>query len=307
MYTAANEGELTRVEVSPDGPVTTRLMVNIKDVLQGSNPLPLQRDDYFFVRTVPDWNIYRSASISGRVLYPGNYAVKRGEHLSSLIERSGGYASDAFLKGAVFIRESIRTEQQKNINDMVTKLEREVMAAANQAVSTAVKQQDVNFAQASVTQKEKYIDTLKNLKASGRLVISLPGDYKLLKGSPYDIELQEGDKLFIPDKPGTVQVIGSVLTPSAFVYRTGQPFNSYIKMAGGYASTANPKRTYIMKADGSTMRAMAGNRPQVIEEGDFIVVPEKIIFTPSLRNVTDIMDILYKMTLGVAAVDYIFK
>ncbi|MGE4446327.1 MAG: polysaccharide export protein, partial [Synergistaceae bacterium] len=97
------------------------------------------------------------------------------------------------------------------------------------------------------------------------------------------------------------------LTPSAFVFREGQPFNTYVKMAGGYTSNANPKRTYIMKADGSTVRALAGNKPRILEEGDFIVVPEKVVFTPSMRNATDIMDILYKMTLGVAAVDYIFK
>ena len=78
-------------------------------------------------------------------------------------------------------------------------------------------------------------------------------------------------------------------------------------MAGGYASLANPKRTYILKADGYTLRAFAGNKPRIIEEGDFIVVPEKILFTPSLRNATDIMDIIYKMVVGIAAIDYVFK
>ena len=307
LYTAATEGELTRVEVSPQGPVTTRIKLNLKEAEKGNSRFILHRDDYLFVRTVPDWNIYRSANITGRVLYPGNYAVQRGERLSSLLERSGGYAGGAFLKGAVFLRESIRKDQQENIDDMVEKLEHEVMSAGNKAISTAVKPQDVTFAQASIAQKEKYVETLKNLKASGRLVVTLPEDYRLIKGSPFDIELQEGDRLHIPEKPGTVQVIGSVLTPAAFVFREGQPFNEYIKMAGGYAFNANPKRTYIMKADGSTVRALAGNKPRIAEEGDFIVVPEKVIFTPSLRNTTDIMDIIYKMVLGVAAVDYIFK
>lgn len=307
LYTAATEGELTRVEVTPEGPVTTRIKINLKNAQKGASRFLLQRDDYLFVRTVPDWNIYRSANITGRVLYPGSYAVERGEKLSSLLERSGGYAKGAFLNGAVFLRDSIRKDQQKNIDDMVEKLEREVMASGNKAVSTAVRTQDVTFAQASIEQKEKYVQTLKGLKASGRLVINLPEDYKMIKGSPFDIELQEGDRLHIPEKPGTVQVIGSVLTPSAFVFREGQPFNMYVKMAGGYTSNANPKRTYIMKADGSTVRALAGNKPMVVEEGDFIVVPEKVIFTPALRNTTDIIDIIYKMVLGVAAVDYIFK
>ena len=303
-YTAAAEGELTRVEVSVNGPVTTRRMVNIKNALK--DKIILQRDDYFFVRTVPDWNIYRSASINGRVQYPGNYAVQRGEHLSSLLERAGGYAQGAFIKGAVFLRESIRLDQQKNITDMTNKLEREMLAEGNEAISTAATASDLEYAKSSVAQKSKYLDALRNLKASGRLVVALPDDIAKLKGTPYDIELQEGDKLFIPERPGTVQVIGSVTTQSAFVFRSGLPFTEYVKMAGGYLKTASPKRTYILKADGSTVRAYSGSKPAIIEEGDFVVVPERIVMVPTLRNTMSVIDIIYKMVLGVAAINYIF-
>ena len=84
--------------------------------------------------------------------------------------------------------------------------------------------------------------------------------------------------------------------------------SSTIRISGSiHACTANAKRTYILKADGSTVRAFNGKKPRVVEEGDFIVVPEKILFTPYMRNTTDIMDIIYKMVLGVAAIDYVFK
>ena len=307
LYTAATEGELTRVEVSPQGPVTTRIKLNLKEAEKGTSRFVLHRDDYLFVRTVPDWNIYRSANITGRVLYPGNYAVKRGERLSSLLERAGGYADDAFTRGAVLLRESVRVEQQKQIDDMIKTLEREIVYAGNQAVATSTGTSDVAYAKESMAMKNRYLDAVKTIKASGRLVITLPEDYRLLKGSPFDVTLEEGDRLHIPDKPGTVQVIGSVLTPAAFVYREGQPFNAYVKMAGGYSISANPKRTYIMKADGSTVRALAGNKPRIVEEGDFIVVPEKVNFVPTMRNTMNIADILYKFALGVAAVNNITK
>ena len=307
LYTAATEGELTRVEVSPEGPITSRIKLDLKEAEKGSSRFVLHRDDYLFVRTVPDWEIYRSANITGRVLYPGNYAVKRGEKLSSLLERAGGYASDAFTRGTVFLRESVKTEQQKQINEMVKVLEKEIVYAGNEAIATSTGTTDVAYAKESMAMKNRYLDAVKNIKASGRLVIKLPEDYRMIKGSPYDITLEEGDRLHIPDKPGTVQVIGSVLTPAAFVYREGQPFNSYVKMAGGYSTTASPRRTYIMKADGSTMRALAGNKPRIIEEGDFIVVPEKIQFAPTMRNTMNIVDIIYKFALGVAAVNNITK
>ena len=307
LYTAATEGELTRVEVSPQGPVTTRIKLNLKEAEKGTSRFVLHRDDYLFVRTVPDWNIYRSANITGRVLYPGNYAVKRGERLSSLLERAGGYADDAFMRGAVLLRESVRVDQQKQIDDMIKTLEREIVYAGNQAVATSTGTSDVAYAKESMAMKNRYLDAVKTIKASGRLVITLPEDYRLLKGSPYDITLEEGDRLHIPDKPGTVQVIGSVLTPAAFVYREGQPFNAYVKMAGGYSISANPKRTYIMKADGSTVRALAGNKPRIVEEGDYIIVPEKVNFIPTMRNAMNIADIIYKFALGVAAVNNITK
>ncbi|MEA4871380.1 MAG: polysaccharide export protein, partial [Synergistaceae bacterium] len=203
--------------------------------------------------------------------------------------------------------ESVRVEQQKQIDDMIKTLEREIVYAGNQAVATSTGTNDVAYAKESMAMKNRYLDAVKTIKASGRLVITLPEDYRLLKGSPFDVTLEEGDRLHIPDKPGTVQVIGSVLTPAAFVYREGQPFNAYVKMAGGYSISANPKRTYIMKADGSTIRALAGNKPRIVEEGDFIVVPEKVNFVPTMRNTMNIADILYKFALGVAAVNNITK
>lgn len=307
LYTAAGEGELTRVKVTPEGPETTRLRINLKEAEKGTSKLVLHRDDYLFVRTVPDWNIYRSANITGRVLYPGNYAVKRGERLSSLLERAGGYADDAFARGAVFLRESVRVEQQKQINDMINNLQREINYAGNEALAASTGTSDVTYAKESMAAKNRYLETVRSIKATGRLVLTLPEDYRLLKGSPFDITLEEGDRLLIPDRPGTVQVIGSVLTPAAFVYREGQPFNAYVKMAGGYSITANPKRTYIMKADGSTVRALAGNKPRIVEEGDYIIVPEKVNFIPSMRNAMNIADIIYKFALGVAAVNNITK
>lgn len=307
LYTAAEEAELTRVEVSPNGPVTTRIWVNVKDVMSGKTKFTLKRDDYLIVRNVPGWDIYKGVTVNGRVNYPGSYAVTRGERLSSLLERSGGYAAGAFAKGAVFMRGSVKASQQITINDMVSKLEREVWAAANYESATALKPKDVTAVQAVSSQREKYIEVLKKLKASGRMVVSLPDDYRLIKGSPFDIELQEGDVLHIPEHPGTVQVVGSVVTPSTFVYRSGYPVTEYIKMAGGFSSLANIKRTYIQKADGSTAKAFAGNRPAIVEEGDFVVVPEKVIFPPTMRNMSDIVDVVYKMVLGISAIDYVFK
>lgn len=307
LYTAEGTGELARVEITPNGPIHTRMDVNLKDAMQGRNSLFLQRDDYIFVRTIPDLEGGRVVSVTGRVRQPGSYTARRGEKLSSLIERAGGYAEGAFLRGAMFTRESVRRDQQKNINDMAVQLERDVLTTSTEAILTAPDEKDANFARIAATQKRQLIRNLRSLRATGRVAIVLPPEYKLLKGSTFDIEVQNGDTLHIPEKPGTVQVIGSVFTPSAFVFRSGQPFTEYVKLSGGFTSSANSKGTYIVAPDGTTKKAFSGRTPVKLEEGDFVVVPEKLAFTPTLRNTLSLVDILQKLVLGVASIHYVFK
>ena len=53
----------------------------------------------------PDYIIDNYVNISGQVKLQGKYAIrKRGERLSDLIDRAGGFLPDAFLDGATVIR-----------------------------------------------------------------------------------------------------------------------------------------------------------------------------------------------------------
>ncbi|CAN1556839.1 Polysaccharide export protein [Spirosomataceae bacterium] len=62
--------------------------------------------DQVFIRELPNYQVQEMVSIEGEVNYPGQYAIKsRTERLSDLIDRAGGERSDAYFKGARFIRE----------------------------------------------------------------------------------------------------------------------------------------------------------------------------------------------------------
>ncbi len=307
LYTAAKDAEITRIQVSERGPVTTRTMIDVKNVMEGKTNFVLQRDDYIFVRNVPDWDLYRGVTAGGRVLYPGSYAVKRGERLSSLLERSGGYSDNAFIRGAVFMRASARANQQKAIDDLVVRLERELAAGSNEAISTAAQTKDKDFALAEIEQKNRLLNAIKNTKATGRIIIHLPETLKELKGSAYDLPLEEGDSIYIPERPNTVQVVGAVTAQSTYVFEPGKNVRDYVNQSGGFSAYANAGRSYIIKADGSIVKAFNGTKAAAVEEGDFIVVPEKMIFKQRLRTASDILDILSKTVLSIASVHYIFK
>ncbi len=304
LYTASDNAEITRITVSNNGPVTKRQTVNVKAVMAKRTDIVLQRDDYIFVKTIPDWDVTRSAMVYGRVLHPGTYAVKRGERLSSLLERSGGYAEGAFVRGAMFIREAVRVEQQKAIDEMLVRLEREFSSAANEAVSTATSTKDKDFALAEIEQKKRLLNALKNTKATGRLIINIPEKLSDLKGSAFDIEIKDGDIIAIPEHPNTVQVVGAVTAQSAFIYQPGLRLSDYINQAGGYSSSANIKKGYVIRPDGSVVKVTKDTQ---IEEGDFIVIPEKVVFKQRLRTAQDILDILSKTVMSIASVHYIFK
>src|SRR3989337_1601194 len=91
-YANSEEAELTRISISIEGPKTERIIVKLKEALEGDSRynIPLKEDDYLFVRTVPEWELYRTVSISGEVRYPGTYTIKKRETLSSLLEREAG-------------------------------------------------------------------------------------------------------------------------------------------------------------------------------------------------------------------------
>jgi len=165
---------------------------------------------------------------------------------------------------------------------------------------------------------------LRQVRALGRIVLSIDLPERL-KNTPYDIELEDGDSIYIPSKPSTVQVIGSVYNPGAFVFDPKKDWSDYIKLAGGYTEGADKSNVFILKVDGSAVKLKQGllgiNLERIkwnkeakrweiggnaLEPGDTIVVPEKLTRIAWLRNIKDITQILYQIavTAGVLIAVY---
>ncbi len=304
LYTASNQAELTRVRVTQEGPITEQILINLEKALQKdpSHDIALQPNDYLFVRTVPEWALYRTVTVTGEVKYPGTYTVQKGETLSSVIERAGGYTNKAYLKGVIFLRESVRIEQQKSIDEMVDRLERELYSVGTAATATSFTAEEAQIVDKETQQKRGLLDVLRRTRATGRVVVRLEDPPELLKRTPFDIELEEGDRLHIPKKPQTVQVVGSVLNETSFVFEPYRYHSYYIQKAGGYGVNADRKRTYLLKADGSAVRVGHLKEPPYLEEGDTVVVPEKIQVTSTMRDTAHIIDMVYKVAISAAVV-----
>ncbi|HQH79665.1 MAG TPA: SLBB domain-containing protein, partial [Synergistaceae bacterium] len=140
---------------------------------------------------------------------------------------------------------------------------------------------------------------LRQAPVTGRLVVRVPEDPRLLKGSPYDVEMEQGDSVVIPRRMASVQVSGAVYTPLSQVYRPGLSYRQYIAQAGGFTPTADPRRIYVLRADGSALRVTASKKALTIEEGDTIVVPERIEILGKMRQTRDLIDMIYKIAASV--------
>ena len=287
-----------------------RRTINLKKALAGDpeNNVLLSPYDRLFVRSISKWQKVGYVTISGEVLFPGRYAIRPGETLSSLIERAGGFTKNAYLKGAVFTRKRVQALQQQRLNEMINKLERELLSAGSAEVATALSPESAKIKSEEIALRRQLLERLRHVKAKGRIVIHL--DYpEKLKGTPYDIVLEDGDSLYIPPKSSTIQVVGEVYNQSAFIFKKGEGIDYYLKLAGGLTPNADESHIYVLKVDGSLKRVpkhFRWLRKVHLDPGDTIVVPQKIEKIAWLRNIKDITTILYQIAVTTGVIITVF-
>jgi len=326
LYFASNQVEITRVTVTQSGPRTERLAIDVSKALKDdpAHNIPLRINDYLFVRTVPEWRLYRTVTLSGEVMHPGIYTITKGERLSSVIERAGGYTDVAYLRGAIFTRERVRQLQKKSMDEMIKRMQRELLAEGAMQTAGATSADEIQAKKAEMEQRRKFLEVLKQQQPTGRTSIRL-AHIRLLKGSEYDIELEEGDTLAIPTRNAVVNVVGAVMSDGSHVYNEHWDYEDYIRMAGGYSRYADKESVFVIKVDGSARNLAKGfvnwnpfkkrwqtagfddddRRP--IEAGDAIVVPEKMERTAWMRNLKDITQILANAGLAASSIALLYK
>lgn len=298
--------------------------IKLFEALKGNaqHNILLKPYDSLFVKRLSDWRKESFATITGEVLFPGRYPLRKGEKLSSLIERAGGYSETAYLKGGVFTRVPIMEIQQRQIDDMVNRLERQILSTALSKTQTALSAEEAGEQKNIQEQQKALVASMRSVKAKGRVSVKFDNPDKL-KGTPGDIELMDGDVIAIPQTPSAVSVIGSVYNQTAFLYRPDASTKDYISLAGGMTKEADAAEIFILKVDGTavgrhqqsnlfnmhwnpkTMRLESGTHVAVmLDPGDTIVVPPQVEKISWLRDIKDVTQVLYQIavTAGVLLV-----
>ena len=282
------------------------------------NSFKMMPNDSVVIKNISEYNKSEYVNLSGEFVFPGVYPIKKGEKLSTIIKRAGGFTDYAYLYGTEFKREKVRLEKQKMIESMISRLERDLVTNANIQAMTAASDATISSAELFMKTKDSFIESLKKVKADGRLVIAMSHP-RLLKGSVNDIELENGDSVYVPKRQDYVTVSGAVLNQGAFVYNEKMEWKDYIKIAGGYLNNADKSNIYIMKANGTVQhvedRAISWSSEndrwevsyftdsKMLQPGDNLIVPDNYRRIAWLRNIKDITQVLMQIAVtgGVAA------
>ena len=243
---------LRQVKVSPN-----------LDIDSVSASIQLKPYDQVYVRKNPTFELQQLVQINGLIQYPGPYPrLNKYERLSSYIDRAGGIKENADLSGSILYRKKIQY-----FRDNVTSKAASLTDSLGGIILDSVKTDLSEVAQEPVS-----IDLYKAMKE---------------RNSKFDIVLQEGDIIFVPEINPFVSVKGTVQSPLKLTYdKEHTNLLYYVDKAGGYGRRPWKSRIYVQYANGKSKRTknifFLHFYPKVAE-GSTVNVP----FRPEGAEVTD--------------------
>lgn len=290
--------EVTRFAFSKETAETDYLSVALKDVLNGQMDVPLQGRDRLNVLSIPEWQNTYEVTLKGEVRFPGTYAIKRGETLTQLLERAGGFTDHAFIEGAVFTREELRKQEQERKKILAQQLQREV--AGNMLTGTG-------DSLVSYSEVRNLLADLLSVEPVGRLIMDLP---KLMAGNGANsVQLKDGDTLHVPSRINSISIMGEVQMATSYRFDPELTVDEYISRSGGTKEKADEDRIYIVKANGAIERYEGGsswfsfsNNSQ-LGPGDTIIVPMDTTYTENLELWSQVTGIIYNSAVAIAAIN----
>lgn len=136
------------------------------------------------------------------------------------------------------------------------------------------------------------IGSLRNiqLKRAGTTVTALDLYDLLLRGdTSKDLQLRQGDAIFVPPIGSTATVAGQVRRPAIYEFRNNATLGELIELAGGLSAEADPRIVRLERVDTDRSRSVmnvdvsGGGGSQRLLPGDIITVPKVLADT---RGVT---------------------
>ena len=214
-------------------------------VVDGTPGFVLQPYDEVYVRRSPGYVEQQNVEVKGEVAFEGRYAlVTKGMRLSDLVKQCGGLTPQSYAPGAHLERKLSPEEQLK---------QQSMIKLATLGDTTDVRRLELSDVRVVAINLEK--------------AIANPGS------NQWDLVLQEGDVLVVPQYSNTVTINGEVLYPNTVGYDKNKTLKDYINSAGGFTQKARTGKVFAVGMNGSVTKVRS---KKDITPGCNIVVPAKM-------------------------------
>ena len=298
--------ELVRKTIVKDSVVErTILKMSLKDILDGKvESPPLQDGDGVYIREIVRTRESMRVQLQGQFNFPGVYEFLEGEKLSSVIKRAGGFTPQAYVRGVIFIRESVKQQQLRHAEEVGRRLEGQLQARLQQATNA----QEQAGLQLALARRDQLLKDIASAPYLGRVVVQLDARMKFA-GTDWDLELESGDRIIVGSQVSTVSVLGEVASPTSLVYtRKTNQVGEVLAKAGGINAYGDYDQTFYIGPDGvittpNSLPWYSSFKCKKIEAGGTVIVPLKPPAKDYLEIWAQSTQILYQLaiTLGVAA------
>ena len=136
-----------------------------------------------------------------------------------------------------------------------------------------------------------------------------------------DQVLQDGDRIDLPARPGSIRILGEIMVPGSLIFSEGLSVKEVVARSGGMTRQADEDSVFVVRADGSVVATAQGDtlawdhdrrkwartslRGLKLMEGDAVIVPADVRYTDTTRRVVrDWTQIMFQVaaTVGTIAV-----
>lgn len=252
-----------------------------------------------------------SVTIKGSVKNPGVYSYKTDMNLNDLILESGGIDNNVYDYNVEIARINPKNFNRDVLAESISTINLNVNSFIKDSSSILLKPYDfISIRPNPYFGLQKSIHISGMVKYPGDYVILKPNEKlssiieragglranafisssefkrnsntimlnlgKIIKkpNSRFDIDVNSGDTLYIPENPNMISVIGEVSSPGFYKYVPGLKIKRIIKEAGGFSQNAERNDIFIRYADGKSKKYTRWSNPKV-SDGSTIIVGTK--------------------------------
>jgi len=277
---------------------------------------------------LPSERQIRLVRLEGEVAAPGVYQALPGETLPQLITRAGGLTPQAYVFGTEFTRESVRQQQQKNLDQVIRRLESQAQSASATLAANLTGEraaQAATLQQQQQAQQRAQIERLKSLRSEGRVALELDPaktaglgargmrdaeESRAALNHLPNLPLLDGDAIHVPSLPAFVSAAGSVHNENVIIYKPGRTVGEVI-LSAGLTEDAEVSESFVLRADGSVLSRRGGGwfskfDATPVMPGDTVIVPAKVDresnYNFIVRGLRDWTQIFSNLGIGAAAI-----